>query len=1132
MAGAAELPSFEGYSVEQELGKGGWANVYLATSNADGRAVAIKQFVSQNGADVDRKTSANEQKMLQALGDHPNIVSFVDLVIDASQVEALVLEYCGGGDMIGLIKQLFEDGPPLTGAPQEQRVFPIWRDVVTGVQHMHACSISHLDLKPQNVLLTDAEPPRAKLCDFSHSFHARGEAKQVPPTQIGAGRYMAPEVSSGESYPGYPADVWSCGVILYTLLTGTLPFPNDGEIQAGKWRQVEWFSPPLTALFGQIFDVDGASRATVSSIMRSGWWGEMERARGGGEADGGGGAAAAADGAAAGGGGGGADAAGGGDSSAAAAAQPQQQQQQQQQSSRGGSATSAKSGGGAGGGAPFGGDVGSESDQMSYQEYDAPSDQESDVGGEGGGGLSPHYSRLAMVREEAGGSERLGGGASSRGGPDGPIGEEDDEEFYSAEEMEAARKVQAAARGKATRKALANGVPPHAIVEAGAGAVGQTASRGSERVARPARAAAAAGSPFRTARWPRRAAAAARAARPTRRRGRSSRMATRRPTRRRSTSHPRARHPSAPSHRRRCPTVARRTPSCRAGRGITPSHPCRSRRCPTACRRPRPAAAAPAAPSTCTPIGSSFRRARRRRPPRPPRPISTASGCQSRGRCRCRRALSTSRPRTRPAAEAYRGGLGGGGGGGGGGHIRRTRCGPRRRRRGRQFRRHDGGRRTRLAAPSPVVAAHRGGYGERPNAAAPVLPSLSAAGMAAASRRGVAAAALSAARPASAAAAAAAAVWVMACACGWRRRGRRRRSSCGTTPPPVRHPSTWPMASSSAWRPPDAAAAAAAAAEGEAPTDSAVAPRPRAPSAATSGPAPPLPPAAPPRAGYPGHVAAGMAAEGAYANAKAAQQAGSAPALSGAGDFSAGFEQLHHLLGTGGGSQSAAALGTPVRTEVGGGGGAADGGGAAFTDPSQRARLAAAQAAAAVRAQRQGQAPPPPPGFGPDGGEYGLYGDGRYATLSKEQQYRQLSAVVGMALRGLAQVGGVGYGDSEKVSLSRRPTADPPQSSQQPPHMTIAQGGGGSQPALIGRGAASGAAGRKGAPPGGAAAWSVSVAAAARGVLAAPQRSGWRRWCGLWRLVGERARGDPHPDGPARRARKREAHERRAAGMG
>ena len=263
------LMSFPGYTVVSELGKGGFATVYLAHADEDGETVAIKQFLTEHGAALDREKAANERACIERF-DHANVLALRDIVEDENGVEALVVEFCEGGDLIKQMKRR-EEG----GAEDERAAFELWRQILAGVAHMHGCGVAHLDLKPQNVLLQPNEeaPPTLKLCDFSHSFAASATEPLVPAAQVGAGKYMAPEVSSGLPYDGAAADVWSCAVILYTLLTGSLPFENAEKIRGGEWRRVAWFSAPLNALFSAVFVVDVAARPSLPAIFAAEWCG-------------------------------------------------------------------------------------------------------------------------------------------------------------------------------------------------------------------------------------------------------------------------------------------------------------------------------------------------------------------------------------------------------------------------------------------------------------------------------------------------------------------------------------------------------------------------------------------------------------------------------------------------------------------------------------------------------------------------------------------------------------------------------------------------------------------------------------------------------------------------------------------
>ena len=214
MAGSTVGTRVGPYTLVEEIGQGGFATVWLATDQ-EGNRVAIKRFEADHGKEVDREKAANERACLERL-EHPNVLTMLDAVADDAGVDSLVLEYCEAGDLIHKMTRVVNGG-----AKNESESFQIWHQIIDGIGHMHERGVAHLDLKPQNVLLANEDAPcTIKLCAFSHSFISSRPGALVPASQVGAGKYMAPEVSSGSPYDGPAADTWSCGVILYTLLTG------------------------------------------------------------------------------------------------------------------------------------------------------------------------------------------------------------------------------------------------------------------------------------------------------------------------------------------------------------------------------------------------------------------------------------------------------------------------------------------------------------------------------------------------------------------------------------------------------------------------------------------------------------------------------------------------------------------------------------------------------------------------------------------------------------------------------------------------------------------------------------------------------------------------------------------------
>ncbi|KAF2017300.1 Pkinase-domain-containing protein [Aaosphaeria arxii CBS 175.79] len=154
---------------------------------------------------------------IMKLLDHPNIVRLHDVWENRNELY-LIMEYVQGGELFGYIGE--------QGRLQEVDVVHLFRQIIAALMYCHRLNIHHRDLKPENILL-DRETATIKLVDFGMA--ALQPAGKKLTTPCGSPHYAAPEVIRTTSYDGAKADIWSCGVILYVMLTGTPPFNYSGQ---------------------------------------------------------------------------------------------------------------------------------------------------------------------------------------------------------------------------------------------------------------------------------------------------------------------------------------------------------------------------------------------------------------------------------------------------------------------------------------------------------------------------------------------------------------------------------------------------------------------------------------------------------------------------------------------------------------------------------------------------------------------------------------------------------------------------------------------------------------------------------------------------------------------------------------
>lgn len=225
------------------IGAGGYGKVLAATDGHRGQSVAIKILDNPRWSQVVRRYMEAEVSVAVAVKvRHSNIVQFLD-VFETLTEKRIVMEMMEGGSLGDLLRRLQGERELLP----EGTVKSLMRDLLSGVAHLHGLGIVHRDLKPDNCLLSKAGAPYGslKIADFGMA-HLGGYGKKrgvVCSSAVGTEIYMAPDVHRG-SY-GAEVDLWSCGVIMYVILSGGKA-PFCGSTPSDYARNAMWREPEMS----------------------------------------------------------------------------------------------------------------------------------------------------------------------------------------------------------------------------------------------------------------------------------------------------------------------------------------------------------------------------------------------------------------------------------------------------------------------------------------------------------------------------------------------------------------------------------------------------------------------------------------------------------------------------------------------------------------------------------------------------------------------------------------------------------------------------------------------------------------------------------------------------------------------
>ncbi|VVA98616.1 unnamed protein product [Arabis nemorensis] len=257
------------YELGRRLGTGSFAKVHVARSIETGEVVAVKIIDKKKTAEACMEPRIiREIEAMRRLHHHPNVLKIYEVMATKSKIY-LIMELAAGGELFTRIHHY--------GRLNESAARRYFQQLASALSFCHGDGIAHRDVKPQNLLLDKQD--NLKLSDFGLS--ALSEHRGIDGllhTACGTPAFTAPEVIAQRGYDGAKADAWSCGVFLFVLLAGYVPFDDSNimamymKIQRRDYRFPSWISKPARSIIFKMIDPNPKTRMSVETVMETKWF--------------------------------------------------------------------------------------------------------------------------------------------------------------------------------------------------------------------------------------------------------------------------------------------------------------------------------------------------------------------------------------------------------------------------------------------------------------------------------------------------------------------------------------------------------------------------------------------------------------------------------------------------------------------------------------------------------------------------------------------------------------------------------------------------------------------------------------------------------------------------------------------